>query len=76
MQHPWISTKESLPSFGQNVLGIYKSDISRYTFEPFPGEKQPFFRPGTMLPIKHIKWWMPMITEGWHKLAEKQPEEG
>lgn len=29
-----------------------------------------------LLAIKHIKWWMPMITDGWHKLAEEQPEEG
>lgn len=41
-----------------------------------PGEEQPFFRPDGLLAVKHIKWWMPMITDGWHKLAEKQPEEG
>ena len=77
MAHGWTATKEALPPAGEKVLIISKwghvSDGSLVAYDP---KEAPLFRPDGLEPDVHVKWWMPMLENGWHTLKEQKPREG
>lgn len=66
MAHGWTATKEALPPAGEKVLIISKwghvSDGSLVAYDP---KEAPLFRPDGLEPDVHVKWWMPMLENGW-----------
>lgn len=77
MAHGWTATKEALPPAGEKVLIISKwghvSDGSLVAYDP---KEAPLFLPDGLEPDVHVKWWMPMLENGWHTLKEQKPREG
>ena len=49
------------------------SDGSLVAYDP---KEAPLFRPDGLEPDVHVKWWMPMLENGWHTLKEQKPREG
>ena len=77
MAHGWTATKEALPPAGERVLIISKwghvTDGSLVAYDP---KEAPLFCLGGLEPGGHVKWWMPMLEDGWHTLKEQKPREG
>lgn len=77
MENGWTATKEALPPTGERVLIISKwghvSDGSLVAYDP---KEPPLFRPDGLEPDVHVRWWMPMLEDGWHTLKEQKPREG
>ena len=77
MEHGWTATKEALPPAGEKVLIISKwghvTDGSLVAYDP---KEAPLFRPDGLRPDVDVKWWMPMLEDGWNKLKDEQPKEG
>lgn len=77
MENGWTATKEALPPADEKVLIISKwghvSDGSLVAYDP---KEPPLFRPDGLEPDVHVRWWMPMLEDGWHTLKEQKPREG
>lgn len=77
MENGWTATKEALPPADEKVLIISKwghvSDGSLVAYDP---KEPPLFRPDGLEPDVHVRWWMPMLVDGWHTLKEQKPREG
>ena len=77
MEHGWTATKEALPPTGERVLIISKwghvTDGSLMAYDP---KEAPLFYLGGLEPGGHVKWWMPMLEDGWHTIKEQKPREG
>ena len=51
----------------------HETEISRDIHSDHSRRRTAFLLSDGLLAIKHIKRGMPMITDGWRKLAEEQP---
>lgn len=48
----------------------------RWLLVAYDPKEPPLFRPDGLEPDVHVKWWMPMLEDGWHTLKEQKPREG
>lgn len=77
MEHGWTPTKEALPPVGERVLIISKwGHVTAGSLVAYDPKGPTLFRPHGLRQDMDVKWWMPMLEEGWHKLKEQQPQEG
>lgn len=64
--------KGGVASRWREVLIISKwghvTDGSLVAYDP---KEPPLFRPDGLEPDVHVRWWMPMLEDGWHTLKEQ-----
>lgn len=57
----WISVKDRLPELEETVLVLDRCGNKMVrTLRRLSSEKEPSFRPGGLVPQKHITHWMPL----------------